>query len=261
MKKIISLPLYFLYLPAFNAQDTIIKANTKEFIICWVTALSPEKIFYTENGIGKSIPKNEVSYFSNHASVKMQVEEKPVKIKYKVVLSNKFAIKRKYDFSIFDIVDGRLNKAKPIGSLLNGFKLQYVGNDSLAESMNLFFENNRNWFDTTSRVVIVLNQLSLLYLGGYSMVTGKIEDFQMSVSMDYYKLNGNTCELIYQQRHKYTRSVKFIAKKTKAINLTYFETIESALDDFNSQLRSNKLITLKTIPLDALLNLYSTKTL
>ena len=261
MKKIILFLLFFLSLHIYRAQDTIIKIYKKDIIVCSVTAVSPLKIFYTENKIEKSILKSDVSYFTRHESGKKEATEESEKLKYRIILSDKFALQNKYSFSIVQVIDGRLNKAKPIGSVVGsfGFNQQYVGNDSLSENMNLFFKKNNKLFDTVCKIVMVLNQLHLRYLGGYSMGSGKIEDLEISISIDYYKLNGITCELIYQQFNKYERSVKFIAKQSKAINLTYFETIESALNGFNTQLRSNKLVNIQTMPLDSLINLYSGK--
>ncbi len=127
MKKVIPLFLFFVLISfCIKGQDTIIKNDRTTLILCKVTRVTPTTIFFTENKIGKSILLNEVSHYSTHEI--QSIKEKEILTKeapdYKFYLKEEVLKNSKYNFSISEVVDARLNKKKPIGSVLFGMGLQ-----------------------------------------------------------------------------------------------------------------------------------------
>ncbi|HWY11601.1 MAG TPA: hypothetical protein VN026_09765, partial [Bacteroidia bacterium] len=133
-KKNLILAFFILLTFLIKGQDTIIKADRSNFILCKVTRVTPMTVFYTENKIGKSIPKNEISYYSTHEIQSLKEKEAQVKklTDYKFYFKEDVLKNSKYKFSISEVVDARLNKKKPIGSVLFGMAIhkKTVGNDS-----------------------------------------------------------------------------------------------------------------------------------
>jgi hypothetical protein len=177
---------------------------------------------------------------------------------YKVTLQDKYFKKIKYNFSVLKVVDGRLNKQKPIGFIVERIhqqlKQMWVGNDSLEGNMNAFFKSKSQLFDTSLKIMLVVNQCNLRHIYGYSATGGKEQEVEIKISLDYYKLNGDKCELIYQQYYKYTKDAKFISKATKAINASFSEAIRFALIDFNQQVALKKIPAGEGVTLDSLLH-------
>src|ERR1035437_359613 len=71
----------------------------------------------------------------------------------------------RYNFTLLKIIDGRLDKTKPIGNLHSNLSFsdkETVGNDSLCDQMNIFLNKSKaNFLDTSNRIIVVLNQLNL----------------------------------------------------------------------------------------------------
>jgi hypothetical protein len=139
----------------------------------------------------------------------------------------------KYNFSIVKVIDGRLNKKKPVGEFLWGFdfKSKPVGNDSLGIQMDAFFKNHTSSFDTSTKIILVINQLNLRKTGG-----GKDESIEISLSLDYYKITGNSCVLLYKHYCKHRESVKGIFKASKAIDVSFSETVRLSFDNVENQI-------------------------
>ncbi len=165
----------------------------------------------------------------------------------------------KYNFSIVNVIDARLNKDKSIGSLLSGwYKKKTVGNDSLGPELTAFFKAKRPMFDTSTKIILVIKQLNIRYLKGYSMLSGRFEAFENVVSLDYYKIKGNTCALFYQQyfRHKEDATN---SETNFAINFTLSETLKFAFNDFNDQLKNHKSFSLAGLDVPAFCNSFNDK--
>ncbi len=168
----------------------------------------------------------------------------------------------KYNFTLLKIIDGRLDKTKPIGNLNSNLSFsenESVGNDSLCDQMNVFIKKNKaNFLDTSYKIIVILNQLNLRLIEGKSF-EGKIQDIEIGVSLDYYKITGNKCTLIYQQYFKQRESVKMIAKKSKAINVVFSDAITFALFDFKNQRRVYKPVLAPELELTAFYKLFESR--
>ncbi len=175
---------------------------------------------------------------------------------YKVNLLDEAFKGVKYDFSITKIVDGRLNKKKPMGTILGfSFTQEPVENDSLGDKMNMFFKNKPEMFNNSIKIILVLNQCNFSNYEQRSMFTGKVQNKIFTVSFDYYKLNeNNTYTLVYQQYFIHTKNTDNIAKLSKGINLSFSETVKVALLDFNNQLKLKPSIASEEITSDSLFN-------
>lgn len=147
--------------------------------------------------------------------------------------------KTKYHFTVDSFIDGRYDAGLPIGYIPSfSYKPQSVGNDSLANSMNDFFKTHKEPFDTANKIIVVLNQLNLYYFQDFSMLTGKIQDIKIFLSLDYYKIDHNKCALIYQQFIKSTTSVKFIMSRSKGVDISFSNALHEAFANFETQLES-----------------------
>jgi len=178
---------------------------------------------------------------------------------YKVKLGQQFFNNVKYEFSILKVIDGRLNRQKPIGSVAAGFsqKNELIGNDSLGYQMSIFFRNKAEIFDSTEKILLVLNQCNLSRAQGNSFFTGQIDDLETTVAFDYYRIVGNKYELIYQQYFKHIESVKFIAKIGQGIDMAFSETVKFALWDFNKQVKLKNFFTGEPLTSDSLFNFFN----
>lgn len=143
----------------------------------------------------------------------------------------------KYKFSIVEVIDGRLNKQKPSGYFCKDFSTtkELIGNDSLAEQLNLFFKNNRLPFDTSTKIILVINQVNI----GESRAKD-YDDFIIKLSLDYYKVNGEKCALYFQQFTVFKGSVKM--SKRKAVNRVFTNAMTAAFSEFGNQLQRFKTI-------------------
>lgn len=159
---------------------------------------------------------------------------------FKVSLNKKTFEDESFDFLIQKVVDARLNKQKPIGTVMVSFSLSNtVGNDSLGYEMNNFFNGKPEMFDAKTKIIIVINQLNIRYIREKADTTGKKAELEFSIAIDYYLEGGKTCGLLYQQFFKFKKSTSN-TKITKDINKGFSETIKSALIDFKKQLKINK---------------------
>jgi hypothetical protein len=245
-KKNLILAFFILLTFLIKGQDTIIKADRSNFILCKVTRVTPMTVFYTENKIGKSIPKNEISYYSTHEIQSLKEKEAQVKklTDYKFYFKEDVLKNSKYKFSISEVVDARLNKKKPIGSVLFGMAIhkKTVGNDSIAEEMESGFDKIRQCFDSSNPIILVINQINIrfVYSYGKTKTKGAKEDLEMNVSLEYYKINGNTYDLIYQQyySHKHNASWEFSA--TNGVSMAFSEAIKLGFEDFDKELSFNR---------------------
>jgi hypothetical protein len=159
---------------------------------------------------------------------------------YKAALLDKNFKKTKYAFAITKVVDGRLNKQKSIGFIVERIHQQletmWVGHDSLGESMTAFFKTKPEMFDTSLKIILVINQCNLRHIYGYSNLNGKYNILEIKIAFDYYKLNGNKYELMYQQYFIHNEDLKLVRNATKAVNVSFSETVKLALLDFNKQI-------------------------
>ena len=167
----------------------------------------------------------------------------------------------KFNFSIVKVIDGRLNKQKPIGSLTAGFSFnkETVGNDSLGEQMTLFFKNKPNIFDASTKVILIINQLNLRYIRGTNEMGGKKEELEVLISLDYYLAGEKTSGLLYQQYYKHRENVTFVAKVSKGINVAVSEALINAMTDFKNQINENKVIVRKEFSNDSLFQFFANK--
>jgi hypothetical protein len=167
----------------------------------------------------------------------------------------------KYNFTLVKVVDARLNKQKPIGSLMTGFALhnETVGNDSLEEQMNLFFKNRPEIFEQATKVIMVINQLNLRYIKERNDATGKKEELELSIAIDYYLSGDKTCGLLYQQFFKFRESIATTISTRKGLDVAFSETIKGALKDFKKQLDTYKPLVRKEYAADSLFQSFSNK--
>jgi hypothetical protein len=177
---------------------------------------------------------------------------------YKVNLLEKSFKRAKYNFSILKVIDGRLNKQKPIGFIVERIHQQletmWVGHDSLGESMTALFKTTHEMFDTSRKIMLVVNQSNIRHIYGYSTLSGNYNLLEVKLSFDYYKLNENKYELIYQQYITHTEDLKHIRKAAKAINVAFSETVKLAMEDFNKQIALKSSLPFKELTADSLLS-------
>jgi hypothetical protein len=125
----------------------------------------------------------------------------------------------------------------------------WVGHDSLGESMTAFFKPKHEIFDTSLKIMLVLNQCNLRHIYGYHIA----QAIEIKISFDYYKLNGDKYELIYQQYFIHKENTKLVRNAAKAITIAFSETVKLAMEDFNKQIALKTSLPVKELMADSLL--------
>lgn len=160
----------------------------------------------------------------------------------------------KFNFSFVNAIDGRLNKNKSLGYFCKDFSevKESIGNDSLCEELNIFFKKNSSSFDNSNKIILVINQINIKEIKNSNR-----DDFEFSLSFDYYKTIGNKCILFYKQFIIYDGRVRM--SKLKAINRVFSEAIKFALSDFNNKLPALPKVSDEVIDTSILYNLVTNK--
>ena len=182
---------------------------------------------------------------------------------YKVTLQEKSFEEENYNFLIQKVIDARLNKQKPIGSLVAGFSLnkETVGNDSLAEQMISVFNSKSEVFDGKLKVAMVINQLNLRYIKGITTRGRELDELEYTIAVDYYKVGDKSYGLLYQQFFKYKAGIKSGKNTAKDLDKIFSETIKKAFTDFKKQLKDSKAFVRKELNADTLLQFLAGKPL
>lgn len=137
----------------------------------------------------------------------------------------------KYNFSITNVIDARPDKQKAIGFYYSGLlnKKLSAGNDSLdKELLRYFLKYPKSFYDPT-KMMLVINQINLI-----EIVSGNVDDFELTLAFDYYRKTENTAKLEYSQYLKFYKSAGL--NKPNGINKAFSEAMAAAFLQFKNQI-------------------------
>jgi len=137
----------------------------------------------------------------------------------------------KYNFSIAKVIDGRPDKQKAIGIYYQGLlnKKLLVGNDSIDKELARYFLKYPKSFYEPTKIILVINQINLI-----EILNKRIDDFELTLAFDYYRITGNTAKLEYSQYLKYYRGAG--TYKPDDISKLFSTTMAAAFLQFKNQI-------------------------
>ncbi|MBA3682224.1 MAG: hypothetical protein H0W73_13860 [Bacteroidetes bacterium] len=138
----------------------------------------------------------------------------------------------KYNFSIVKVIDARIDKQKPIGIYYNGLlsnKKQTVGNDSINKELERHFLKYPKSFYEPTKIILVINQINLI-----EILNKRIDDLELTLAFDYYRVNENTAKLEYSQYLKYDKGAGTF--KPDDINKLFSSAVAAAFLQFKNQI-------------------------
>ncbi|MCD9014236.1 hypothetical protein [Parachryseolinea silvisoli] len=163
----------------------------------------------------------------------------------------------KYNFGISKFIDARLDPSKPIGYIRRGYGKEYVINDTLEHHLNSFLHSRPDIFNSNSKFVVVINQVSLRY-----MVLGSRQEPQtVTIALDYYSVNNGVCSLVYQQYVSWTENMAAVFSAAKGINMTFSEALKRGFEQFDLEVGKVGQISKWDVPSDSLFSRKTAKRL